>query len=42
MSLLTALSLFNVKIYSMRLVKRKAQTLMKFAQRSDLLTSEMQ
>ncbi len=40
--LLTALSLFNVKIYSMHLVKHKAQTLMKFSQHSDLLTSEMQ
>lgn len=41
-ALLTALSLFNVKIYSMDLVKRKAQALIKFSQRLDLLTSEMQ
>lgn len=35
-------SLFNVQIYWMHLVKRKAQTIMKFSHHSDRFTSEMQ
>lgn len=35
-------SLFNVQIYWMHLVKRKAQTVMKFSHYSDRFTSEMQ